>query len=60
MVVLTRNMRASSPAWSPEGTRISFIHSEQPGKPQVFMMNSNGSGVAQLSSDEFDDVLCDW
>jgi hypothetical protein len=35
-------------SWSPDGTRLIF-HSDRTGRPQVFVMNADGSGQAQLT-----------
>ncbi len=40
----------SSPAWSPDGSRIAFVSDRGTGTPQVFVMNADGSGVRQITS----------
>ena len=36
-------------SWSPDGTRLIF-HSDRTGRPQVFVMNADGSGQTQLTN----------
>lgn len=38
-----------SPTWSPDGSKIAFV-SDRSGNPQIYVMNSNGSGVRRLTS----------
>jgi WD40-like Beta Propeller Repeat len=38
------------PAWSPDGSEISFTSTEGDGTYEVFKMNPDGSGVVQLTS----------
>jgi len=38
---------SSDPAWSPDGSRIAFISTDY----QIFVMNANGSGRKQLTTD---------
>jgi hypothetical protein len=38
------------PAWSPDGTRIAFMSTREPGNyPSVFVMNADGSGQIDLT-----------
>ncbi len=39
----------SSPAWSPEGSRIAFVSDRETGSPQIFIMDSSGSGARRLT-----------
>jgi Tol biopolymer transport system component len=55
------------PVWSPDGTRIAFIHSEQfdadgnPVDEQVWVMNADGSNQHPLTSGGFPkDQVPDW
>ncbi len=41
--------RDLSPAWSPDGTKITFS-SDRQGVRQIFVMNADGSGVIQVTS----------
>lgn len=38
-----------SPTWSPDGTKIAFV-SDRSGNPQIYIMNSNGSGLRRVTS----------
>ncbi|TDI90680.1 MAG: Tol-Pal system beta propeller repeat protein TolB [Candidatus Dadabacteria bacterium] len=38
-----------SPAWSPDGSKIAFV-SDRSGNPQIYVMNSNGSGLRRITS----------
>src|SRR6185503_12451558 len=38
------------PRWSPDGTRLNFMHSPGPGTSyQVYLMNADGSNLVQLT-----------
>ncbi len=37
-----------SPTWSPDGKKIAFV-SDRTGRPQIYVMNVDGSGVRQLT-----------
>ena len=48
-VRLTSNGSANfAPVWSPDGARIAFTMGGQRGREEIFIMNSDGSGEAQL------------
>jgi TolB protein len=38
-----------SPSWSPDGSKIAFV-SDRSGNPQIYVMNSNGSGLRRITS----------
>jgi TolB protein len=38
----------TSPAWSPDGSRLAFV-SDRSGGAQIYMMNSDGSGVQRVT-----------
>ncbi len=47
---LTNNRRIdSSPAWSPDGSKIAFV-SDRTGNPLIYVMNSDGSGQHRLTA----------
>ena len=49
----------TSPAWSPDGTRIAFS-SNGDGDPEIYVINAQGSGTAQLTNDGATDVHPAW
>jgi TolB protein len=46
---LRRLTAGFSPSWSPDGTRIVFVHYESGGAEGLYVMNDDGSGVTQLT-----------
>ena len=57
---LTHNSdRDSYPVWSPDGRRIAFA-SERDGDYEIYLMNSDGSGVTRLTQSAGDDIAPDW
>ncbi len=48
-----------SPAWSPDGSRIAFVHYAN-GRGQIYAMTSDGSLWANLSSNNYCDRLPAW
>jgi TolB protein len=49
----------SSPAWSPDGTRIAFM-SGRDGNHQVYVMDADGSGQTNLTDNPADDGFPAW
>jgi dipeptidyl aminopeptidase/acylaminoacyl peptidase len=49
----------TEPRWSPDGTRIAF-DSDRSGNVDVYTMNSDGSGVTNLTGNAARDTLGDW
>ena len=48
LVQLTSDGMNSEPAWSPDGSRIAFVHSDgNSGGSQIYVMNADGSNVVQ-------------
>jgi dipeptidyl aminopeptidase/acylaminoacyl peptidase len=50
---------ASSPAWSPDGTKLAFA-SFRPGNYDVYVMNADGSGQTRLTADPGHEGAPDW
>jgi Tol biopolymer transport system component len=48
---LTHDGDAADPSWSPDGSQIAFVGTDDSNTPAVFVMNSDGSGRTQLTSD---------
>jgi len=46
-------------AWSPDGSRIVFT-SERTGRPQVFVMNADGSRQRNISRSRSNDLATGW
>lgn len=49
----------STPAWSPDGTRIAF-QSHRSGKYEIYAMNADGSGQVNLTNAVDTDAFPDW
>src|SRR5439155_1178444 len=47
------------PAWSPDGTKIAF-HSDRDGNFEIYVMNSDGSGVTRLTNNYDSDWQPAW
>jgi len=46
-------------AWSPDGTKMAFTSSRS-GNPEIYVMNVDGSGLRQLTSNRAADVTPTW
>jgi Tol biopolymer transport system component len=50
-----------APAWAPDGTKIAFQGVQSAGvKPDIGVMNTDGSNLVWLTNDPLDDVLPTW
>jgi Tol biopolymer transport system component len=60
-IQLTASERDSKPAWSPNGSQIAFTRSTGPGADdEIFVMNTNGGSVTNITNDPADDELPVW
>lgn len=57
--VLATEMPASDPVWSPDGSRIAFVGSEDD-VYDVFVMNADGTRMEQLTADPATDFAIAW
>ncbi len=48
------------PSWSPDGSKIVFFSNRDVGRPQIWIMNADGSGQKNLVSSEFEDLYPVW
>ena len=48
-----------SPAWSPDGSKITFT-TDRSGKRAIFVMNADGSDPRRLIAGEFEDFSAEW
>jgi hypothetical protein len=48
-----------APGWSPDGSRIAFT-STQGGRAQIWVMNADGSGAANISRNAYEDSYPSW
>ena len=48
------------PTWSPDGTQIAFFSNRGTGRTQIWVMNANGSGQRNISSNEYNDWNPVW
>jgi Tol biopolymer transport system component len=50
-----------TPAWSPDGTKITFVSSRATGAdPQIYMMSANGTHQTRLTHDSMPDTHPTW
>jgi hypothetical protein len=59
---LTNNNREwdKHPTWSPDGRQIVFFSNREVGRPQIWIMNADGSGQRNLLASEFEDLYPVW
>lgn len=50
---------ADTLSWSPDGSKIAFT-SDRDGEPEIFIMNADGSGVTQFTTNTLDDFDPFW
>jgi TolB protein len=56
----TLSATGAAPQWSPDGSRIAFIDSPDQLDNEVFVMNADGSGRTQLTSNTSDEQAPSW
>lgn len=49
----------TTPVWSPDGKLIAFT-STRDGRPQIYVMNADGSGLRRISNGQADDTSPTW
>jgi Tol biopolymer transport system component len=49
-IQLTKNRQNSSATWSRDGSKIAFQRGDSPSHVEIFVMNADGSGLAQLTN----------
>jgi Tol biopolymer transport system component len=59
---LTNDPKATqaNPAWSPDGSKIIFDSNREGGRSQIYVMSPDGSGIARVTHDEFNDAQPRW
>lgn len=48
------------PAWSPDRTRVAYVHHGRPRNPDVWLMDADGSGKVRLTTSKLDDQNPSW
>jgi len=48
-----------SPAWSPDGSKIAFF-SDRDGDEEIYIINADGSGLQQLTDNDWVDWAPAW
>ena len=59
-LVPTGNNDATEPAWSPDGGRIAFVSTPKNKSSDIWVVNLDGSGLRQLTTDTKLDVAPTW
>jgi len=59
-VQLTTGVGVSFPAWSPDGSKIAFSCTVQAGNSDICVVNADGTGLLQLTTDPADDHRPAW
>jgi TolB protein len=49
-----------APAWSPDGTRIAFVGVPSGRRPDIYVMNADGSGLRNLTNTAAQDYSPAW
>ena len=52
--------RSRNPSYSPDGTKIIFVHLPSTGGRDLFTMNPDGSGVTQVTRTATDESFPQW
>jgi TolB protein len=48
------------PVWSPDRTRIAYVHSAKPRNPDIWVMDADGTNKVRLTTGPRDDVYPQW
>ena len=48
------------PAWSPDGSRIAFGSDREGGRPEVYVMDADGSDVRRVTHNDLDEAMLAW
>jgi len=55
-----KNDNNTLPRWSPDHTKVAFVSWEENGNPDLYVMNSNGSGLMNVTSSRAYDHAPSW
>lgn len=59
-LTVSKDEFAGFPKWSPSGRKIVFQSNKKRGNFDIFVMNANGTGLVQLTTNESDDLTPFW
>jgi Tol biopolymer transport system component len=60
LIHLTSHLQDQLPAWSPDGQRIAFASDRTSTNMDIFVINTDGTGLTQLTSDQAMDNFPTW
>jgi Tol biopolymer transport system component len=59
-IISTPNLRATMPAWSPDGSQIAFVGMNTKGNPDIYVMDADGRDLRRLTTDPGVDGFPSW